>query len=256
MKKIGFLALILWSGTASCAVPYTFTAGTPAKASEVNANFQNLDGRVKTLENKSSAGAGTGSDGDAIYAHSLTYAAAGSTIGQEFTIGGITYRIIRVPVKTPNGKIYALTYPAELKAASSVPDGAASHYAASTISISHTQYPFTQTDVINGFPAALTVNDYFYFSTSGKYSNSGGSYGYWDQSYWVTFYAQGQVRIDLNGSHVSIHYLLSETQKQQTGIDNSASDFTSVDLSAVQDNLTMVGHLDQLIDYIKIEELP
>ena len=34
------------SVTAAAAVPFTFNSGTPARASEVNANFQNLDQRV------------------------------------------------------------------------------------------------------------------------------------------------------------------------------------------------------------------
>jgi hypothetical protein len=62
MKKIGtrntdmkFLAsmLLLLTGSAVMAqgVPNTFTTGTPARASEVNENFANLDGRVNTNAN-------------------------------------------------------------------------------------------------------------------------------------------------------------------------------------------------------------
>jgi microcystin-dependent protein len=41
--------LLVQASQAVAQVPYTFSPGTPAKAAEVNANFVDLDGRVRTL---------------------------------------------------------------------------------------------------------------------------------------------------------------------------------------------------------------
>ena len=52
MKKISLLVVgfLLFGGSIAFAeLPNTFSAGTPAKASEVNANFENLDTRIKSL---------------------------------------------------------------------------------------------------------------------------------------------------------------------------------------------------------------
>ena len=49
MKLIASIALLLTASVSVAqGVPNTFTAGTPARAADVNANFANVDGRVNT----------------------------------------------------------------------------------------------------------------------------------------------------------------------------------------------------------------
>ena len=45
-------ASMLLSSAAFAAVPHTFTAGTPARAADVNANFTDLDNRLTAVENQ------------------------------------------------------------------------------------------------------------------------------------------------------------------------------------------------------------
>lgn len=54
MKKMIILVLLFIPGLCAAAVPNTFSANTPARASEVNANFTNLDNRLATIEGKQS----------------------------------------------------------------------------------------------------------------------------------------------------------------------------------------------------------
>ncbi len=253
IRARAFLIGLATSSSAIAAVPYTFSAGQPARASEVNANFKNLDDRVKAVESSSGGGGGSSS---VIYAHALTYTPASATVGQEITIEGVKYRILRVPVKTPDGKVYALTYPAQVRDGGASLNASARYYVNTAVYIYHVKYEFTPTTTISGFPAQLSVNDNWSFTYAGNSSTAGGSSGYWDQRAAVQFDAQTSATIDLDGYRVSINYSASEKQKEQTGISNSISDFTGVDLTNVKDSTTALGALDQLVDYIKVERLP
>lgn len=258
MKRAQLLPglLCLVAGQAFAAVPYTFTAGQPARASEVNANFSNLDTRVKALETSGGSGGGGSSSGGTVYAHSLTYTPQAGTAGQQITVGGTTYKLVRVPVKTPDGKVYAITYPTQLRDGGASLNASARYYISTSIYVYHVKFPFQQSTTINGFPADLNVSDYWGFNYAGVLSNPGSGNGYWDQKAVATFEIQSTVSIDLNGYRIGINYSLSEKQKEQTGIAASTSDFTGVDLTAVQDSSTLIGYLDQLVDYVKVELLP
>ena len=83
----------------SASVPYVFSSGQKAKAAEVNANFKNLDDRVKSLESTSSSGASTTPNDP----HAISYNYVSANAGYEFTLGDIKYRLVRVPVKGPDG---------------------------------------------------------------------------------------------------------------------------------------------------------
>ena len=43
---------------------------------------------------------------------------------------------------------------------------------------------------------------------------------------------------------------------EKTGISNTVSDFASVSLTPVNDNATIIGYIDTLVDYVKIERVP
>ena len=43
---------------------------------------------------------------------------------------------------------------------------------------------------------------------------------------------------------------------KKTGVANIVFDFTSISLTPVNDNATIIGYIDTLIDYVKIERVP
>ena len=215
-------------------LPHTFSAGTPAKASEVNANFQNLDTRIKSLEaNSDGSGSGNGGgsgDGDVIYAHKFTYTYIASTPGQEITIGDQTYRIIRIPVKTPDGKMYALTFPS------------ATSSSTLQVLVQHLQYSMVKEFEINGYPTEAVLPD---------------SWGYTvgSNSFRVEYGVSATISINVGDCRISVFYNLSEQQVMQS-IYPATYDYTGVDMTPVGDNLAMIEHIDKWLDYIFIEQLP
>jgi len=260
MKKISLFTvvfLLFCKSSVYAELPYTFSAGTPAKASEVNANFQNLDTRIKSLETNSN-GAGSGdSDTETIRAHKLTYTFKESTLGQEFKLGNQVYRIIRVPIKTPDGKVHALTYPVALNDnGADSPDASSRYYVDKAVLVTHEIYPNPPEFSIGGYSSWTTVSDSWVFATRGNRYNNGGKYGYWDQNYEVEYMVSGSIYINYNDSTIVIGYgYAQEQQMQEAGFPNSTYDYTGSDMTPVNDNLPMIRHIDELIDYIKIEPL-
>ncbi|HEX7046527.1 MAG TPA: hypothetical protein VF275_03000 [Gammaproteobacteria bacterium] len=109
------------------APPHTFTAGTPARASEVNDNFKYLagevdrvDGEVDALSDKLSV-----LESDVIdlkgssctplnEAHSLEVTTSPLPVGTEIQLDGETFHIVRIRFTDfGSGEAYALTFPAQ-----------------------------------------------------------------------------------------------------------------------------------------------
>jgi hypothetical protein len=123
MKLILSFSLFLVAQVCLADIPHSFTAGTPASASEVNENFSNLDERVSVLETSSNQGSDS-TDNNYSYpadtlhtiAEELTYTPKeGVLIGQEVSIGQKDYRIYRFPVKSlTDDSLYAMTLPLKI----------------------------------------------------------------------------------------------------------------------------------------------
>lgn len=121
MYKTIFLiaALILINSSANASLPYTFTSGTKAKASEVNANFEYLNGEIASIKN--------GNNGDDVsnppaspepYTCPLqpsdfpyTYTHIDSPLGSSLYVSGVEYRVSKFAVTDPQGVLYHITMP-------------------------------------------------------------------------------------------------------------------------------------------------
>ena len=167
-----------------------------------------------------------------------------------------------MPVKTPDGKVYAVTYPAKLEDnGAGSPDGSARYYISYSngVSVLHQLYNTAQDFTINGFPAWVQIPDSWYFYTRGVSSNSGGANGYWDQQYYVEYSTGASVLVPVNDCACTIilsNNSINKNQVDQTGIPNEISDFTAVDVTPVGDDMAMIKHLDDWLNYIWIELLP
>lgn len=117
MKKILFTGLITLVAVTKlfADIPYTFTPHTPAKASEVNANFQALKNMIQ--ENNRSIVQNTQSiQNSNCYksVFSYTYNHISSNIGDTVTVGNVQYIIVAMPfVEFKTGDRYYIKYPAK-----------------------------------------------------------------------------------------------------------------------------------------------
>lgn len=247
------LVLVAISSAAYAALPYTFQAGQPARASEVNANFKNLDDRVAAIE---SAGASGNGGGAQTPPHQLTYTPVAAVPGDEFVVGGTTFRVIKVPVKTPDGSIFAVTYPKALSQYKPTSSTTQNYYRA-TLSVAHQKYAIQSNASIGGYAANLSVSDYWSFAYGARFSqNASNISGYWDNEAAVSQNASGNVSIDVGPSVISLYFSATEEQLSTTGISASTSDYTnSVDLTPVNDSAALIAQVDKWVDYVKVERL-
>lgn len=248
------LVLVAISSAAYAALPYTFQAGQPARASEVNANFKNLDDRIAALESAGASGNGGGAQQTP--PHQLTYTPVAAVAGDEFVVGGTTFRVIKVPVKTPDGSIYAVTYPKALSQYKPTSTTTQNYYRA-TLSIAHQKYVIQSNASIGGYAANLSVNDFWSYTYGGRYSqNASNTSGYWDNEAAVSQNASGNVSIDVGPSVIGLYFTATEEQLHTAGISASTSDYTnSVDLAPVNDSAALIAQVDKLVDYVKVERL-
>lgn len=110
MKILQAILLLAVSVQALSAVPYSFVSGTPAKASEVNENFTQLDTRLSELDiqvsNIQSANCSTP------FSNDITWENKVKSPGETITTNGGTYHIFKLPfVEFDTGDTYHITLP-------------------------------------------------------------------------------------------------------------------------------------------------
>ncbi|NRB37722.1 MAG: hypothetical protein HRU20_04540 [Pseudomonadales bacterium] len=116
MKKWMFYSCCtLFSAQLLAEIPHTFSAGTPAKASEVNANFMSLNKAIGDLSEEIQDsvlhcdGAGFKKPGQI---DAINYQATNSKPGDYVVIAGESYRIIKMAfLEHATGDAYAIQFP-------------------------------------------------------------------------------------------------------------------------------------------------
>lgn len=115
MKKstLGILGTIAMTAALYADVPYTFTPYTPAKASEVNANFKALSDQLIVLENNvSNVSSNSGSSCSEKSPFSYIYTYTPSAIGETVTVRGVEYIMLAMPfIEFGTGDHYYVKYP-------------------------------------------------------------------------------------------------------------------------------------------------
>lgn len=219
-------------------VPHTFSAGTPARAAEVNDNFSNLDSRLSTLEDSLS---------QANSHYPITYSYKPSAIGDRITVGATNFRIVNVPVKEfSSGKVFHVSYP-ELAKGNSGEDELVYSYTASL----HATAPTVSNATISGHPAHLSVEVIRYLTSSFADDRSNDHYN----NITSMFIARGIINLQIEETWVRIPLEIVKNEIYRApitdGLDFSAS--TNTDLMG--DHLDITQGIDDLVDYIVITEI-
>jgi len=226
------LAALLFSGNllAQTVVPNTFVSGQPARATEVNENFANLDSRIADLRDLSCGPASI---------HSLSYSAKPSSIGDEIIVENNTYRMVKVPfVEFATGTRYTITLPARLNSNGDV---------FLNMSISHSRSdPFCGATTVAGFPARTYISDYrnMLLANTGSYNSSS------------TYSVYATLLVMINETTLQLSFQVeSREQEQLVAIgDYDFSDDLDAGLMVHRSDLILAS--DDLIDYISIQAEP
>lgn len=229
-------------------VPHKFSAGEPARASEVNENFQYLEDRI----NDSNCPSKTTWEDMGVPRPTYSYLA--STPGDSLTVDGHTYYIVKLPFIHPlTGEIYAITLPVDSESY----DGTDPREIQQSFTLTRTsQYIDNPCDAysISGFTATVSASAY----TSYTYYSSTGI----NQRITDTF---GAPYIQIAVSGITIGFQLSgewgwlsantTTLSPSLPSDLDLSDLLTTENYSAPDPLPYVTSIDRLIDYIHVEKI-
>ncbi|NRB41734.1 MAG: hypothetical protein HRU20_25230 [Pseudomonadales bacterium] len=221
---LAFMAATLASA-AYAAVPNVFVAGTPAKAAEVNDNFEYLDNKVSALEAKSGV------------KHNIIYNPVTVEPGTEVIIDSESYRLFKFPYfDQHSGK----TYHVSLLSTSTPEDFSYEVWDKTSGGTSlWTKDKMKQVD-IGGYTAYIEENCFLSVSSSE-------SYGYCDV--WSVY-------LEIADRYLEVHF---GSVDQEVLVFSSAS-VTDYDLTDEQTLSNFTAYktgpiIDQFIDYMSVTEI-
>lgn len=253
MKKstLGILGTIAMTAALYADVPYTFTPYTPAKASEVNANFKALSDQLIVLENNvSNVSSNSGSSCSEKSPFSYIYTYTPSAISETVTVRGVEYIMVAMPfIEFGTGDHYYVKYPEEKLSY----DTRKNMSLSTSISTRYVQkgdtcYLYT----FSGFPA----NDYTSIGYSNYYSalmeDPAGS----SSSYRISRNAGGGASIKINQTVLYISMSLSENI-QNTPIASGDVDMSdNINWTDMSNDTTLVNDVKTLLNYVEIVKIP
>lgn len=226
-----FLATLPSLATTNTELPHNFTAGTPARASEVNENFEYLSNIGKSLHNRISNLENT------LNTSEINYSAKTTVIGQKITINDTEYTITEYPIYDPlTKKSHLLRLPVETPSRNvlsgySHTDTAAQNFYKITIHDGH---------------QILHKKDCRYFTTARMGEDV--------MSHYNSVSCNSNIEIKVG----SLRFVPSGIMSSGTNFDFNFESGRSKTDSQLQDALNMEQHnniVDEWIDYIQITEI-
>ncbi|CAA0117848.1 Uncharacterised protein [BD1-7 clade bacterium] len=206
---------IALSSSAFAEVPHKFEAATPARAAEVNANFEYIEKRT------------VGSS-----AINVTYNYIEKSPGDTVSIGGASYSIYRIPYHDPvSGKNFSVLFPAKAGSSNIISTNiGALNKKASFTNISGLDSSITSGCIVNHDPAI----EYFNHSCEAR----------------VNLNMPGDTVFSIVADEKEITYSNGESQ----GI-SKLNDFDFVFTNPKNTIFDPSSVVDEFIDYIKVEEI-
>ena len=231
-------------------VPNTFTSGSPARAAEVNENFKSMDDRISELEAssvdiESIEGRISTLEETSINCgdtpHNISYTAKAATVGSLVTIGGQDFRIIRIPfVAFETGNHYAVTLPSEVNKNES------------TIEFLSTRHTANRN---GGCRLHFSIGDYpAYMFQPSEYRNFNTYINSTSESHMIRR-TSASISFNIEKTEVFLHFDISETEQTLNVPDGDYDLVDNFDLDLASHSDDIFNNLDELIDYISIEEL-
>jgi hypothetical protein len=241
--------LVMGSVIGWAEVPYVFTPNTPAKASEVNANFKALSDKIVTLEQEvaNSDGSGAGNSEANCWGapFDYTYSYRTSQIGDIIRIGGKEYKIVAMPfVEFGTGDHYYIKYPIKINQYGEYSNASASIYA-TYLKAGDSCFK----DTLAGQKANITTG----YATAYSASMADGSSGNFIVVNTATIYAN----IKINQTQISIYIADYTNEVQNEAIASGDFDMRdNIKWDALSVDNTLVENIKQVMDYVQVVKMP
>ena len=234
-------------------LPYTFSAGAPAKASQVNANFSALDGRISAVEGGGGNSCGLNYGfGRVEPFHGYSYSYVDLPVGSAVTVGGKQYEITRIPfLEFKTGDHYAVKMPVEVVSCSGVspPACIGTYMNYVYLSASHVKTACGYSETFSGFPAFISYSDGISYNMNGQNRLQSN----------FDFYPSASLGVFVLINETMIYLGFSVNSGAQGASATASSDrdlADNVDWLSLADPIQQVQQAAQLMNYVKIEKLP
>lgn len=246
MKCIYMVAsLLLTVSNVFAEIPHTFTANTPAKASEVNANFEYLDNKLSTSEQ---------TQGDNCIDNHIdlpySYSRQEAPLGTVLTVGETEYRLVKVLVTdTLTNEEYHVTYPVT-RTLTREDNTPFVYFSLPIFPVYDTEY-LCDSATISGAKTYNNKNIGFIIDKTQLYSNVGEDSAYKNYSSerlkFSTFLGIGNqvLQLSFQGGYNS----------ESTLVDPNDYDFTDDNVPVLSDFSTTKLEISNLLDHIIIEKI-
>ncbi|TDO99824.1 hypothetical protein [Marinomonas balearica] len=247
MKNIIFILSTIISPLAFSDVPNIFISGSPAKAAEVNQNFNALDSKITSANSRISALEDASEQADECESEDywsaniqkISYEPKSSTIGLQLNYYSTNYRVVEVPFKEfGTGDLYKVRFPAEERSSDSI-------YA--YLSTRHvSDFSECSSFNISSFPVSdnsLFVNRTFSIVNNGTTKS---------QSNLSASYSLG---VKIGETYLSLSFNVSKTETDPVvspGDYDFTDDFNTNNMTTDQ---ALIDALDNLVDYVQITKV-
>lgn len=225
MKKYILSTLILlFSVSTFAAVPYAFQSGTPAVAAHVNANFDYLDERITTLANHTRA-----------QSASISYTPITVVPGTQVIIDTTTYHLFKVPVYNVVDNIL---YHVSVLSDKSLADFTLDASRFDDVNLSDKDLDRSEVIDIAGHTAYVYHNCAFSINNTQQV---------------VSCYSA--LYVELGALVIPFEFIQGSMQSESEVTQFTDYDYTDEGTNAIYNQMNMDSHINQFIDYIKIEEV-
>lgn len=266
-------AVILGSLATFChaELPYTFSANTPAKATEVNSNFRYLadeidqlkstDGNTSSGSNNTSGGDSSGNTTGSGYVcadntldYPYTYQKQTAALGTVFTLGATEYRLVKYRVKDPvNGDDYNVTMPVE---AYDKEDGTPYvRFTPATVMKITDPAVVCSGATFSGFPTVFSRNTGFTLYRTKHFSNFGENSAHEFKNHYEQATLSFSANVALGSSYIAINFYSPVIKKHSKVVSTGDYDFTNDEVPVTDDFSQEVSAISNLLNHIIIEKV-
>lgn len=257
------LLLLLFSSTVNADIPYTFTSGTKAKASEVNANFEYLNSKIASIRtelegdesNQSLAETEPFTCVEQRNDYPYTYSFIDAALGTSIYVAGDEYRISKFPVIDHQGSVFHVTMPLRVSSQSTPTSTTYVKSSPFTYEISADEYicdgdlVFGDAKFYSNKPTGFVLAKQYYYSNDG---DDDSHYSY-DTALVETISYIGNIAIGSSYMTISIS---STPFSYESLVTNDDYDFTdNIPDRGAPDYSAEIAELSAYLNHIKIERI-
>tara|TARA_B110000211_G_C14024331_1_gene529088 strand:+ start:72 stop:845 length:774 start_codon:yes stop_codon:yes gene_type:complete len=254
LKLLKYLLIFPLPVNSLAEIPNTFTANTPAKAEEVNENFNYLYDEIEKLKNPESSSAGQYDCPTPATDYPYNYNYKSAPLGTSIYVGDTEYKLTKFAVNDPiNSDTYHITMPIIV---SNQTSPTTTKYVSFSPSVSTVNNDFICKDsLMFGGLFLYNIKNGFNIVSSLRYTNDGDddTSSYYDNR--ISKYLQYHATVAFGNSSTTIAISHPSKIEQEKLVNSGDYDFTDDQMEFTPEFTQQIEELTNFLDHIRIEKV-